>query len=170
MQKQVYDETQRILGKLELVDLVRWQINRCNVSAGDEMLFDRNVVMLMNMLPSNRLAEIKNLESDYIDEGEVWVYKHKGGKNLGSIERPFYRNTEDDPNWDGREPILVSPIKTKVKTINYDKLYTLVLRLLEEAGLTWREEQIEIESGKVDFTEEPDTENPHPTYGDDVKN
>lgn len=162
--KQLYDETQHILGKLELPDLVRWQINRVNTSSGEPELFGRNVEVLMYMLPSNKLEEILNRKSEYVDVIDDYVYKYSCGRRLGSIERPFYINREDDPNWDGGKPILVSPIKQTMEMKNYDKLYMLILKMLEESGLTWHEEQIEIEAGDIVYAEKPDTTTPHPTY------
>jgi hypothetical protein len=171
MQKKVYDDTQKILGKLELEDIVRWAINRCNTTAGDPFLFNRNVEMLMNMLPANRLAEIQGMEKDYVDVVEQDVFKYsRGGRQIGSAQRPFYLNTPDDPNYDHTKPAeLWSPIRMKVKIKNYDKLYTIVLRLLENSGLTWRNENVEIEGGKVDFDDEPQTDIFTPTYEDEKK-
>ena len=169
MEKQVFDDGQHILGKLELVDLVRWQINRCNVSAGDELLFSRNVEMLKNMLPSESLREIEELKLQYTDVVEMYVFKFKGGRKLGSIERPFFINTPEDPNYDGGERVLISPVKRKIETKNYDKLYTVVLRMLEIAGLTWKHEIIQIEGGKVDFDDEPQVDTPTPTFEEDEK-
>jgi len=165
MNKQVFDETARLIGKkLELDELLRWQINRCNVTSIEPELFQRNVEMLMMMLPSGRLAEILGREKEYVDEVEAYMYKYKGGRQLGTPENPFYVNKPEDPNFDGGKPILISPIKAKTKTKNYDKLYMLVLKLLEESGLTWRTDTVEIEGGSVDFDEEAKLEEPTPTY------
>jgi len=164
IQKQVYDDTQHIMGKLELPDLVRWQINRCNVTAAEPLMFNRNVIMLMNMLPADRLRLVKEKVKEYSDEIEEDVYVIKGGRKLGSPEKPFYINMPDDYNYDGGNPILVSPKRMKTQKINYDNLYTLILSQLEDAGLTWKHETIEIEGGSVEFTEEPKTDTPTPTY------
>ena len=172
MQKQVFDETARLIGKkLELDELVRWQINRCNVSSLEPELFQRNVEMLMMMLPSGRLVEILGREKDYMNEVEVYIYKYRGGKALGSPEKPFYINKPEDPVFDGGKPILISPIKGKQKIKDYDKLYMLVLKMLEESGLTWRTDTVEIEGGKVDFGDEAQTDVATPTYDvEEVKN
>jgi hypothetical protein len=167
LQKQVFDETQLMTGKkLELQDLIRLQINRCNTTAGDPMYFNRNVEMLANMLPSGRLAQLESpdLKKLYMVEQEVWVYRYFGNTKLGSPERPFYINDENDPNWDGGEKIMVSPIRSKQYIVNYDRMFTIVLRLLEECGLSWKQENVQIEGGRVDFDEQPDLETPHPTY------
>jgi hypothetical protein len=172
MEKQVFDESARLIGKkLELDELVRWQVNRCNVSSIEPDLFHRNVEMLMMMLPSQRLTEILGREKEYVEEVEVYVYRYRGGKALGSPEKPFYINKPEDPVYDGGKPIQISPIKMKEKIKNYDKLYMLVLKLLEESGLTWRTDTVEIEGGRVDFGEEAQTDVDKPSYDvEGVKN
>ena len=169
MVDQVFDENQKIMGKLELEDIVRRQIDRCNTSATDPFLFSRNVEMLMNLLPSGRLKEIQDRKGEYVDEVERWKFEYWGSIPLGTIEKPYYVNTPDSPYWDGGEPILKSPIRIKEFITNYEKLYTLVLQMLESVGLTWRMQVVEIEGGEVDFNESPDLENPKPTYGNKPK-
>jgi len=172
MEKQVFDETNRLIGKkLELDELVRWQINRCLVSSSEPELFQRNVEMLMMMLPTDKFREITSMEKDYVTDVDVYVYKYRGGKALGSPEKPFYINKPEDPVYDGGKPILISPIKEKQKIKNYDKLYILVLKMLEDAGLTWRHDIVEIEGGSIDFNDEAKTDTPTPTYDvEEVKN
>ena len=160
-----YDEAQKILGKLELADLVRWQINRCNVTAGDKELFNRNVEILMMMLPSTRLIEMQELSKEYKYEIDEFVFKHtRGGRQIGTVENPFYINTPDDPNYNGGTPVLVSPTKNKAMFTDYNKMYTLILRLFENAGLTWKNENVEIDGGGVDFNDEEKENTPTPTF------
>lgn len=166
---QIFDERQKIQGKLELEDIVRRQIDRCNTSATDPFLFSRNVEMLMNLLPSGRLKEIQDRAGEYVDEVEMWKFEYWGSIPLGTIEKPYYVNTPDSPYWDGGEPILKSPIRVKEFIKNYEKLYTLVLQMLEQVGLTWRQQVVEIEGGSVEFNESADVDTPTPTYEDDKK-
>ena len=163
-QKQTFDESQRIIGKLEVDDIVRLQINRCNLSAYDPLLFNRNVEILMLMLPSNRLSEIKQMGSEYIKDTEIYTYAYSCGRKLGTPDSPYYVNTPDSPFWDGGDKILVSPIKTIIPIIDYDKLYSIILRLLEECGLTWKQDTVQIEAGSIEYNEDTDTEEPTPTY------
>jgi len=160
----VFDENQKIQGKLELEDIVRRQIDRCNTSATDMFLFSRNVEMLMNLLPSGRLKEIQDRKGEYVEEITSWEFEYWGSIPLGTIEKPYYVNTPDSPYWDGGEPILKSPVRVKKFITNYEKLYTLVLSMLEQVGLTWRMQVVEIEGGSVDFNESADVDTPHPTY------
>lgn len=166
---QVFDENQKIQGKLELEDIVRRQIDRCNTSAMDTSLFSINVKMLMNLLPSRRLKELQDMKNEYVEEVENWKFEYWGSIPLGTIEKPYYVNTPDSAYYDGGEPILKSPIRVKEYVTNYEKLYTLVLEMLEQVGLTWRQQVVEIEGGSVDFNESADVDTPTPTYDEDDK-
>jgi hypothetical protein len=46
-------------------------------------------------------------------------------------------------------------------------MYTLILRLFEQAGLTWKNETVEVDGGSVDFNEEPQESTPTPTFEDE---
>jgi hypothetical protein len=167
--KQTFDESQKILGKLSVDDIVRLQINRCNLSAGDPFMFNRNVEILMLMLPSNRLSEIKQMGGEYVTETDVYTYTYSCGRKLGTPGSPFYVNTPDSPFWDGGEKILVSPIKQKMSIVDYDKLYSVILRLLEESGLTWKEDTVQIEGGDINDNSDFENEEPTPTYNEGNK-
>ena len=103
-------------------------------------------------------------KGEYVEEITSWEFEYWGSIPLGTIEKPYYVNMPDSPYWDGGEPILKSPVRVKKFVTNYEKLYTLVLSMLEQVGLTWRMQVVEIEGGSVDFNESADVDTPHPTY------
>ena len=156
---QTQDETQKILGRLELDILIRWQINRCNTSIENPLEFGLNVEILKMNMPKTRRDRVDELTKLYVTETEEYVYKYtKGGRPLGSPENPFYINNEEDPNHDPTKPeILVSPKKMNIKKVDYNKLYTIILDQLEEAGLTWKNEENFTDEGDIEETtvEEP---------------
>jgi hypothetical protein len=155
---QTVDETQKILGRLELDILIRWQINRCNTSIENPLEFGLNVEILKMNMPKTRRDRVDELANLYTYEVEEYVYKYtKGGRPLGSPENPFYINNEEDPNHDPTKPeILVSPKKMKIKKVDYNKLYTIILDQLEESGLTWKNQEYTTMVGALnDTVEEP---------------
>jgi len=115
----------KIHGSLSPEDLVRLQINRCNVtsSLADRGIFNANVLALMRNLPSHKLLELKNMRGEYTDIVTIYKYKYSCGRPMGTPENPIYRNNEGDWDWDGGDPILVSPIPVDVEVVDYDKLF-----------------------------------------------
>lgn len=135
------DDTPSIQGTLFPEDLTRRQIDRCNRSASlDYEAFCRNVEILALNLPSSKLAELDEMKEDYTETKEVWVYKYNCGVQIGSPERPIKNRYGD----------LISPIRTEEEETDYYLMYRIVLRLLEEAGLSWKAEEEMIDGGEVE--------------------
>ena len=128
--------------KINVEFLVLKQIDRCNNAAleGDEIKFSNGVEGLLAMLPKeNRLRiESDKIKSTYITKIEQPVYKYSAGKPMGTIENPIYRNNPKDWNYDGGEPILVSPTVEEVEQTDYQKLFKIVLNELQDVGVTWK--------------------------------
>ena len=155
----------RLRGSLSPEDLVRFQINRCNVTASlpDREIFNANVLTLMRNLPSHKLLELKVERDEYVETQVIPIYKYTCGNPIGSPENPIYRNRKGDWNWDGGEPILVSPRMEEVDIVDYDKLFELVMMKLEEAGLTWRIDPVMVDGGRIEEKETKQT----PTFKSD---
>ena len=128
--------------KINVEYLVLKQIDRCNNAAleGDEIKFSNAVESLLAMLPKeNRLRiESDKIKDSYITKIEQPVYKYSAGKPMGTIENPIYRNNPKDWNYDGGEPVLVSPTVEEVTQTDYQKLYKIILNELQDVGVTWK--------------------------------
>jgi hypothetical protein len=128
--------------KINVEYLVLKQIDRCNTAAyeGDEGKFNNAVESLLAMLPKENRVRIENekSKSEYVETIEQPVYQYSCGKPMGTPENPIYRNKKTDWNYDGGEPILVSPTTEEVEVVNYQKLYKMILAELQDVGVTWK--------------------------------
>lgn len=125
-------EDLEIRGRLEIEDIVRLQINRCNVSIinPDPEVFNANVMVLMDNLPAHKRAEVLDRKSDYeitveTDSRRISIT----GQRVGKIK-------DYPPN--------------KEKVVDYHLLYRVVLDAFADCGLTWKIEKELIELGKVE--------------------
>lgn len=140
-----YDETPvdaEFKQKINVEFLVLKQIDRCNQAAleGDEIKFSNATESLLAMLPKENRKRIESdkVKEEYITKIEQPVYKYSCGKPMGTIENPIYRNKKSDWNYDGGEPILISPTVEEVEQTDYQKLYKIVLNELQDVGVTWK--------------------------------
>jgi len=128
--------------KINVEYLVLKQIDRCNTAAyeGDEGKFNNAVESLLAMLPKENRARIENDKNrdQYVETIEQPVYQYSCGHPMGTPENPIYRNKKTDWNWDGGEPILVSPTVEEVEQVDYQKLYKMILSELQDVGVTWK--------------------------------
>ena len=128
--------------KINVEYLVLKQIDRCNTAAyeGDEGKFNNAVESLLAMLPKENRQRIENDKSreQYTETIEQPVYQYSCGHPMGSLESPIYRNKKTDWNYDGGEPILVSPTIEEVEQVDYQKLYKMILSELQDVGVTWK--------------------------------
>jgi len=125
--------------------LVRMQIDRCNISASwdDLNVFNANVMQLMRMLPSNKRIELEAMKEDYTGYTVTLQYRKFAGHDLGTPEKPFL---DEDGN-------VLSPIEVAEEYIDYNTLFVLIMLKLEEAGLLWRHNTIQVDGGRVDEEE-----------------
>lgn len=141
-------EEVEIRGQLSIEDLVRRQIDRCNISMSgpDPSVFEANVRALMTMLPSNKYQQILSAADEYNSEIHDWQYEQWCGINMGTPDDPI---TTDGgkPKEDWSNVISPKPV-SRVET-DYEKLYEVILRTFEAVGLTWRVEPKVAEFGKV---------------------
>jgi len=128
-----------IRGNLDPEQLVRLQINRCNIaySAGDEAGFGYSVLSLLSMLPTQKRMEIEDMKDDYEEASEEFVFDKVGGWRAGTVEHPVKINGK------------LSPRVEKVTQTSYYKLFTLIQTKLEESNLSWRMDQVNEELGRV---------------------
>ena len=107
------------------------QLLNCEKSiSNEEMSFERNVDMVMRMLPVDIRNSVKARKEDYtyVPEPE-YKFIYSGGIRLGSIERPLF----DD------EGFLISPIKIELdEAIDYSILYQIILEELEIANMSYK--------------------------------
>lgn len=170
----------KLRGSLSPEDMVRFQINRCNITASypDRSMYDENVLTLMRNLPSHKLFELQNQKDEYTIRTTVYQYKYACGHRMGSpptfdedglpkhdkdglIIGSVYRNKPEqwnyNPNENDGKPVLVSPIPMKTDIIDYDKLFELVMEKLEEAGISWKIDKIEVDGGLIRETKKTPT-------------
>ena len=97
---------------LDPEQLVRLQINRCNIarSSGDEELFNNNVLGLLALVPSGKREEIEERATEYTEEVNDYEYTYRYGRPLGSVENPFCINLPDNENYNPR----LKQVKTRV--------------------------------------------------------
>lgn len=123
------DDELEIRGRMDIEDIVKYQINRCNVSSSDPnpKIFNSNVMVLLDLLPAHKREQLLSKKQEY-------------GK---------YQDREVfDQVWGG------IPIPSSRRTINefvidYHLLFRMVLDAFADSGLTWKIEQELIELGKV---------------------
>lgn len=163
-------EAVKIRGSLSIEDLVRRQIDRCNMSiaAADPSIFEGNVRALMKHLPTNKLKEVIGKQEEFNSTVEGYVFKETCGYNIGTVKNPFV-SVPGHPEWefflDIPKPYreahmdeidILSPIKTEETVTDYEKLYEIVLQSFEGLGLTWNIERRTVEMGRVIKTGIPD--------------
>jgi hypothetical protein len=141
-------ESVEIRGQLSIEDLVRRQIDRCNMSMGsvEPSVFEAHVRALMTMLPSNKFTDVMNRSDEYNKEVHEWHHESWCGIQMGTPENPI--TTDDKPpkeDWSN----VISPRPTTRTETDYEKLYKIVLQAFESVGLTWKVEQKVAEFGKI---------------------
>lgn len=157
-------ENIRIKGSLSIEDLVRRQIDRCNmsISSADPEVFNSNVRALMKHLPGKKYDVIMGNSTDYNTTHESYVFKNTCGHDIGTVKNPFV-TVPGHPEWEffldipkpyrkryKDEISIISPVKVEETTTDYEKLYRIVLEAFESQGLTWRVEGRTVEMGKKD--------------------
>lgn len=127
---------------------------------GEQADFEDSVEGLLSILPSNKRKEVETEAKDYTDEVLEPVFKTFAGVKLGSVENPVFTNLKEDLDYDPKfrqdkvvgkdddghdiiettygEPVLISPIMVPRMKTNYDKLFSKIIKKLEEANLFWR--------------------------------
>lgn len=127
--KKPFEDDIAIRGRMDIEDIVRLQINRCNASAyePDETLFASSVLVLLDLLPSHKRNQVLEEEMEYtekvkfIEYGSYWC-----GRPMTSTKQIVERFVRD-----------------------YHKLYRIVLDAYAESGLTWQIEPELVEKGRV---------------------
>lgn len=162
-------EAVKIRGTLSIEDLVRRQIDRCNmsISAADPSIFEGNVRALMKHLPANIYQKVLGQQEEFNSTVESYSFKETCGHNIGTVKNP-YVSVPGHPEWDFfldipkpyRETYMdeidiISPVRVEETVTDYEKLYEIILQALEGLGLTWNIERRTVEMGKVIKTEIP---------------
>lgn len=158
-QKQIVEELKSleeltIRGHLSIEDLVRRQIDRCNLSMSgmDPSIFEANVRALLSMLPSHKRAEVMTRENDFNTTGTEYEFQYNCNMRMGTPDNPV---TSDGlpPNEDRSN--VISPVPVEVERTDYEKLYEIIIESLESVGLTWNIEAKFVEHGAVVDTTVP---------------
>lgn len=159
----------KVKGNLSIEDLVRRQIDRCNmtISSADPETFNANVRALMKHLPGTKYQEILDRGELSEDEGgyntktEHYEYNNTCGHNIGTPKNPFV-TVPNHPEWEFLlevpkpyrerhmdEISIISPVLVEGMETDYEKLYRIVLEAFEERGLTWNVVSKTAEMGKI---------------------
>ena len=152
-------------GSLDPEKLIWLQIRSCFIAhnLGDEMAFGNAVMGLLAFIPSSKRKEIEAQEEEYIIEDETWVPLRIGGMVLSDDpENPVIINRKGidldyDPDFNGGEPKQISPILREVTNYDYYKLFVMIQEALEEAKLSWRVDQVNMELGRIPKKDPPPT-------------
>ena len=156
-------ENVKIRGRLNIEDLARRQIDRCNITMGglDESVFEANVRALMMMLPENKRQEVMGKGKLYNENTEEYMYDHCAGVQMGTPGNPIVRYykypqydfLKDHPGWEDMEEELdydiISPKLQSNEATDYEKLYSFVVLAFQEVGLTWDIEPRTVDLGPV---------------------
>jgi len=104
-------------------------IDRCNTVALDKEddVYKKAVEVIMDNLHPDKLAEVAELQAEY--SHEVYVYKKRGGRKIGTPDKPI----NDSPKL--------------VTRINHRKLFHMVLKAYNETGAYWRVDKVNAEYG-----------------------
>jgi len=104
-------------------------IDRCNTVAldKDDDVYKKAVEVIMDNLHPDKLAEVAELQAEY--SHEVYVYKKRGGRKIGTPENPI----NDSPKL--------------VTRINHRKLFHMVLRAYNDIGTYWKVDKVNAEYG-----------------------
>ncbi len=163
-------EAVKIRGTLSIEDLVRRQIDRCNMSiaAADPSIFEGNVRALMKHLPINVYQVVLGRQGEFNSTVEDYHYRETCGHNIGTVKNP-YVSVPGHPEWDFLLDIpkpyrethmdeidIISPIRSEETITDYEKLYEIILQSFEGLGLTWNIEKRTVEMGRVIKTKIPD--------------
>ncbi len=137
-----------IKGKLDVEQLIFKQIERTAQSAiQDESLFAANVRLLMSMLPQYKRDELKGMSDEYTSTSQTYQYKYFCGVPLGTPDHP----------------INGSPALTDEETIDWHKLFEMIMHAFEEIGYTFK-----IDSQTVEIMPQEDAKEylPEPSLPD----
>lgn len=142
-------ESVEIRGRLNIEDLVRRQIDRCNMALGqpDPSAFESYVRGLMKMLPDHKRKEIYANENEYNEKYEDYEYQYSCGMQIGTPNAPVYVYEPGDPEYDADNLVIYSPKLVTKEETDYEQLYELILLAFQEVGLTWEVEQKTFEIG-----------------------
>ena len=132
--------TPNIKDDLDASQLVFQHIQRCLVSmAGmDVSVFETNVRGLMALLPEFKRNEVYENEDDFTTRSEKYIYKKFCGIDMGTPQNPIMDNDKDDISYDPRrETTIISPILKEFAETDYEKLFELLMRAIDELGLLY---------------------------------
>ncbi len=167
------DEEVGFRENLDPEQLVRLQINRCNImlTGGDEVTFANAVKSLLAIMPSGKRGEIEAIKRNYLkrhaelqkkledtpeDEAtrealqrlDEDSYIHKAPRLIYEYYCGVRLGTEQDPMlYEDGTPR--SPRLEDEEIPDYYRLYTIIQNKLEEANLSWRIEQVNEEGGRI---------------------
>ncbi len=170
------DEEVGFRENLDPEQLVRLQINRCNImlTGGDEVMFANAVKSLLAIIPSGKRGEIEAIKRSYLknqpelkkrieeaveeerDKLEAELERLEEGSYIRKVPRLRYEyycgvrlGTEERPmlNDDGTPR---SPVLEEFEETDYYRLFTIIQDKLEEANLSWKQELGNEEGGKID--------------------
>ncbi len=152
-------ETLALRGDLNFEHIVVLQIQRCLNTSHIPELYSINVNHLLRMLPkaAKEAEEFKKILSEHKEKKILYMFKGTCGRPMGKepifgedgepmrdkdglIIGSIYRNKKDDWNWDGGDPILVSPVPVDVDVTNWEDIFELCLHTCDDMGISWKKQ------------------------------
>lgn len=147
------DVTPSYRGDLDPEKMVWLQSYSCNVlyNHGEDELHSRAAKILLINIPSDiqDILETPDYKELYYKKEKVW----KSVRGYSSDPKnPFIINKREDidydPEFNGGEPLQISPIEDEEEHWDCYVLQKLIMRLLQERGLTWKLQRIEKFTGE----------------------
>ena len=134
------DDSPILKGSIFPEDLVRRQIDRCNRSATDESLFQRNVEILLLNIPKQKIDRVKERNNEYIETTTRLIFKKVCGIEMGTKEHPL-KNVYGD---------IISPREEEEEIVDYNELFRVILEEIQDTGLSWSSEIEMVDGGRIE--------------------
>jgi hypothetical protein len=115
-------------------------VNRAATSTSGEMNFDGATDALYQNIPNSVRVKVDGRKKDFLKKEEKLVYRKTCGINMGSKEHPVKDKWGND----------YSPYKETEEYLDYKMLFHIIMEELENGKITWSQENVSAENGRVD--------------------
>ncbi len=133
--------------QLDIEQIVFRLILACNQSiSGDPFVFNSNVRALLYHLPAEKKKAVENKEEEYLETVDDWEYQESCGVRSGTPDNPITSDGKPaNEDWSN----VISPIPIQREEYNYERLFEIIMEILQGIGLTWTSTRKTVEIGKV---------------------
>ena len=129
-------ERPKIEERFSYADLISKQMERCLLAVGQGVIFEETVIALENMIPKSDVDDeyMQDLEesTDIIVD---YSYKTACGAKMGTPEKPVYTNLPGDYDYDGGDPVLISPIQVERVVTDWNKRFRAAFNMYVRLGV-----------------------------------